>query len=63
MNRCTVCGSYAINPAAPKLNAMQTNSDAQTRAMRKQRDQESAGQQRIDTPESALARAMKRDAA
>lgn len=47
---------------APKV-AMQTNSDAQHKAMTKQRQAETAGQKRIDagpapdTPEKALARA------
>jgi hypothetical protein len=45
-----------VTLTAPKL-AMQTNSDAQAKAMKKQRQQEIAGQARVDTPEAALTRA------
>jgi len=45
-----------VTITAPKL-AMQTNSDAQAKAMKKQRALETAGQARVDTPEAALARA------
>jgi hypothetical protein len=50
-----------VTITAPKI-PMQTNSDTQARAMKKQREQETAGQQRIDTPEQALARAVGRSA-
>ena len=52
-----------VTITAPKV-AMQTNSDAQTKAMKQQREQEAAGQKRVDapdpfdTPERALARAV-----
>ena len=55
-----------VTVIAPKL-AMQTNSDAQHKAMKQQRQQEAAGQRRVDapdggvdTPERALSRSMKR---
>jgi hypothetical protein len=49
-----------VKMTAPK-GATQTVDDAEAKALAKQRDQEAAGQQRIDgdTPEKALARAAK----
>ena len=51
-----------VKITAPKL-AVQTNSDAQHKAMKQQRQQEAAGQRRVDaqadTPEQALGRAVK----
>lgn len=46
-----------VTITAPKV-AMQTNSDAQAKAMKKQRALETAGQTRVDTPEAALARGV-----
>jgi hypothetical protein len=46
-----------VTITAPKV-AMQTNSDAQHKAMKKQRELETAGQARVDTPEAALARGV-----
>lgn len=42
-----------VTITAPKL-AMQTNSDAQHKAMKKQRDLETAGQARVDTPPASV---------
>ena len=52
-----------VTIVAPKL-AMQTNTDAQYKAMKQQREQEAAGQTRVDepaadTPLAALGRAVK----